>query len=197
MTTHILTCGESTISSPDKALVLQFANLMLGADQVKAPAANTSVPAIGTYWEGQGGVNGGLFPGGDKPYYLIVPTGDDAESTLEWGGYGDELNGANSPWDGKANTADMFGADKPHHAAQFCSVFERDGHSDFYLMARREAAFLEITLGDKDVFSKNWHWSSTQRSAHYAFFMHFDDGNQFSYGKYGELRVRPVRRLPI
>lgn len=52
------------------------------------------------------------------------------------------------------------------------------------------AAFQE---GDTEAFRDTWYWSSSQRSADFAFGMGFGDGNQ-SYGvKYGELRVRPVR----
>ena len=95
------TRGDLTISSPDQGVVLKLATLAIAA----APAvAASGVPAIGEYWPGEGGVNGGLFPGGDKPYYLIVPTGEDAEATHEWGGYGQELDGAKSPWDAHANS---------------------------------------------------------------------------------------------
>ncbi len=52
------------------------------------------------------------------------------------------------------------------------------------------AAFQE---GGAEAFKDTWYWSSSQRSAHYAFGMHFDDGTQGTYGKYGGLRVRPVR----
>ncbi|MBJ2318611.1 DUF1566 domain-containing protein [Pseudomonas fluorescens] len=52
------------------------------------------------------------------------------------------------------------------------------------------AAFQE---GGAEAFRDTWYWSSSQRSANDAFFMFFDDGSQYHYGKYGELRVRPVR----
>ena len=45
-----------------------------------------------------------------------------------------------------------------------------------------------------EAFRDSWYWSSTQRSASIAFSMNFDDGSQGTSGKYGELRVRPVRR---
>lgn len=183
------TRGDLTISSPDEGVVLKLATLAIAA----APAiAAGGIPAIGEYWPGEGGVNGGLFPGGDKPYYLIIPTGIDAEAAHEWGGYGDELNGANSPWDGQANTADLVGVDTSHPAAQFCAAFERDGHKDFYLMARREASFLEITV--PDVFAKAYHWTSSQRSADYAYDLDFEDGWLGYGGKSGERLARPVRR---
>ncbi|WP_308582587.1 DUF1566 domain-containing protein [uncultured Pseudomonas sp.] len=185
------TRGDLTISSPDEGVVLKLATLAIAA----APAiAASGIPPIGEYWPGEGGVNGGLFPGGDKPYYLIVPTGADAESTLEWGGYGQELDGAKSPWDGQANTAHLASSNREHDhpAAQFCATFERDDHKDFYLMARREASFLEITV--PEVFTQAYHWASSQRSAGGAYSMDFADGWLTSFVKTYERLARPVRR---
>ncbi|MBT9268539.1 DUF1566 domain-containing protein [Pseudomonas sp. MG-9] len=185
------TRGGLMISSPDESVVLKLASLAIGV----APAVVAgNVPAIGEIWPGEGGVNGGLFPGDGKPYYLIVPTGADAESELEWGGRGNELNGARSQWDGHSNTVDLVGSEDTHPAAQFCAEFERDGHNDFHLMSRREASFLEITLGDNDVFSKSWHWTSSQFSANSAFCLDFGAGWIDDYGKRTERLVRPVRR---
>lgn len=185
------TRGDLTISSPDEGVVLKLATMAIAA----APTiAASGIPAIGEYWPGEGGVNGGLFPGGDKPYYLIVPTGADAESNLEWGGYGQELDGAKSAWDGQANTAYLASSNREHDhpAAQFCANFERDGHKDFYLMARREASFLEITV--PDVFTQSCHWTSSQRSANHAYTMDFVDGWLFYNVKDTERLARPVRR---
>ena len=44
-----------------------------------------------------------------------------------------------------------------------------------------------------EAFQERAYWSSSQRSAHGAFLMLFDDGLQSYSGKDGELRVRPVR----
>lgn len=185
------TRGDLMISSPDESVVLKLASLAIG---VTPTAASSDIPAVGEIWPGEGGVNGGLFPGDDKPYYLIVPTGADAEGEFEWGGYGNELNGAKSAWDGRANTDDLIGADDSYPAAQFCAAFEREGHKDFHLMSRREASFLEITLGDKDVFSKRYHWTSSQFSADIAYTMAFEDGWLNYTGKGLERVARPVRR---
>ncbi|WP_282395743.1 DUF1566 domain-containing protein [Pseudomonas sp. PS01298] len=185
------TRGDLTISSPDEGVVLKLATLAIAA----APAiAASGTPAIGEYWPGEGGINGGLFPGGEKPYYLIVASGADAEASHEWGGCGEELGGAKSPWDGQANTAYLASSNREHDhpAAQFCAAFERDGHKDFYLMARREATFLEITV--PEVFAQSYHWTSTQRSAHLAYYMDFEGGWLFNYGKVNERLARPVRR---
>lgn len=183
------TRGDLTISSPNHEAVLKLASLATTA----APAASASgVPAIGEYWPGEGGVNGGLFPGDGKPYYLIVPTGADAEAKLEFGSYGKESEGAASAHDGMTNTADLVETDNDYPAARFCAKFERDGHSDYYLMARREAQFLEITA--PQVFSKGYHWTSTQYSADRAYLVDFEDGWLVTIGKYDERLVRPVRR---
>ncbi len=47
--------------------------------------------------------------------------------------------------------------------------------------------------GGKEAFKPRYYWSSTQRSAYFAFGLHFEDGNQLSSGKNGECFVRPVR----
>ncbi|SEI17046.1 DUF1566 domain-containing protein [Pseudomonas asplenii] len=183
------THGELMISGPDEQVVLKLASLAIGI----TPAANEAgAPAIGQPWPGEGGVNGGLFPGNGKPYYLIVPTGADAEAKHVFGGYGEELDGANSPHDGMTNTADLVETDGNYPAAQFCSAFERDGRTDFYLMSRREAQFLEITV--PEVFSKAYHWTSTQYSANGAYYMDFGDGWLNLLDKVNERLVRPVRR---
>lgn len=44
-----------------------------------------------------------------------------------------------------------------------------------------------------EAFQDRAYWSSSQRSACDAFSMYFGDGSQGDSGKYGELRVRPVR----
>lgn len=47
--------------------------------------------------------------------------------------------------------------------------------------------------GGLEAFKDTWYWSSSQRSAHLAFLMHFDVGGQDTSGKGLEFRVRPVR----
>ncbi|SHM78739.1 DUF1566 domain-containing protein [Phytopseudomonas punonensis] len=46
---------------------------------------------------------------------------------------------------------------------------------------------------EAEAFHERAYWSSSQRSAYYAFSMNFGDGGQGTNGKYNELRVRPVR----
>lgn len=51
----------------------------------------------------------------------------------------------------------------------------------------------EFREGGPEAFKDNWYWSSSQRSAHFAFLMLFDDGTHYYGDKHAELRVRPVR----
>lgn len=149
----------------------------------------TVVPGNGEYWPGEGGFNGGLFQGGDHPYYLIV---GDVEFEAEYGGYGRKTEGASCPWDGKANTRDLLADSESHPAAEKASAHQKDGHSDFYLAARREMQVLEANV--PQLFSKGYHWSSTQYSAYTACSLDFEDGWQLNSDKTTGRLVRPVRR---
>ncbi|MGH8381772.1 DUF1566 domain-containing protein [Pseudomonas sp.] len=153
--------------------------------------AQITPPAIGEVWTGQGGIYAGIMParGDAKPYHLIL--GEEL-GRFEWGPYDDE-SPATSLIDGQANTMALLEhGDYP--AAKAAAAYASDGHNDFYLPAIAELYEIWLNLGYRDGY---WLWSSSQRSAINAFHMHFDDGNQDLYGKDGELRVRPVRRLFI
>ncbi|HBO4556407.1 TPA: DUF1566 domain-containing protein [Pseudomonas aeruginosa] len=173
----------------------------VGLPQIPAvPAANETTssdqasPALGKYWPGQGGHNGGFVPAreGVPAHYLIFAAQDVGDHA--WGGRGDESD-ATSKVDGFANTQTLL-AEGNHPAATACTKFEADGHSDFYLPAAAE--LYQGWLNAPELFAKDrWYWSSTQRSAHRAFTMYFGDGYQVTVGKTSELRVRPVRRMFI
>jgi len=196
-----LKAGQATIKMPATALAQLALASVIGqmVPQQPAPALPAgAVPALGAYWPGQGGVNAGLMRGldGARDYYLIVPIGDDAElEELKYGPSDFEVPGADSAWDGLANTKALRASGKSHPAAEACHGFTRDGHSDFYLPARRELQMAEAVC--PEVFSNGWHWSSTQRSAFSAFSLVFAVGLQGLSVKFNELRVRPVRRLFI
>ncbi len=187
MTTY--TRGDLMISSPNESLVLELATLSIGGKPAAIAAAANDIPALGAYWPGQGGVNGGFVPArGDVPaHYLIFAAKDVGDH--EWGGRSKE-SGATSKWDGKANT-DVLIAEGGHPAAEAARAYTADGHDDFDLPA---AAQLHQAWAH-DLIKEGAYWSSSQRSADYAFLMTFDDGGQGYYAKDNELRVRPVRRL--
>ncbi len=56
-----------------------------------------------------------------------------------------------------------------------------------------QTALTAFQQGGAEAFQDRWYWSSSQRSADYAFHMGFDDGIQNTSAKDTELSVRPVR----
>lgn len=148
-------------------------------------------PAIGEIWPSQGGIYAGIMPArnGQEAYHLVI--GEEI-GRFEWGPYGEE-SPATSLIDGQANTLVLLEHGE-YPAAKAAAAHTADGHHDFYLPAAAELYEAWLNLGDQDWY---WVWSSSQRSAYYAFFMYFVDGNQLIIAKDFELRVRPVRRLPI
>ena len=188
--------GDTTIKMPAASL----AKLALASfAQVLPPAANVqpiyphTVPELGAIWPGQGGFNGGLVAAhGDVPAHYLIVAAKDAGSH-EWGGRRRESQ-ANSKRDGFANTVILMEDDHP--AAKAATSYTADGHDNFYLPAAAE--LYHCWLNVPDLFAKDtWYWSSSQRSANYAFSMYFDGGSQDNSDKDYELRVRPVRRLFI
>jgi len=187
--------GDASIKMPASslaklAIASVFAQVLPPAANVQ-PAAPNDIPALGAYWPGQGGINGGFVAArGDVPaHYLIFGDSDIGEH--KWGGYKKESE-ATSKWDGKANTDALIAAGG-HPAAEACREYTADGHADFDLPA---AAQLYQAWAN-DLITKGAYWSSTQRSADTAFFMLFGGGDQGYGGKGVELRVRPVRRYFI
>ena len=170
----------------------------IGAPQRQpTPEANdtaSAIPALGEYWPGQGGHNGGFVPARDgvPAHYLIFAAKD--AGAHEWGGRNKE-SGATSKWDGLTNTQILL-SEGGHPAASACAEYQADGFCDFHLPA---AAELYLGwLNTPGLFANDaYYWSSTQRSAYLAFYVHFGDGGQNYSGKDSELRVRPVRRFFI
>lgn len=155
------------------------------------------IPRVGEYWHGEGGIRIAEMPGqnGQPDYHLILPIHPDAElGELAFGSYGKKIEGADSEWDGLANTRALVEAGN-HPAAERCAGLIIEGHNDLYLPADREAAACYAIARER--FQKRWHWMSTQRSASYAVIQGFDDGGQVYGTKDGSCYVRPVRRLII
>lgn len=192
-----LKVGQATIKVPATVVAQSLLAGVLTQLQPAAPApapAPCTAPALGEYWAGQGGHNGGLVAAhGDVPaHYLIFATEDIGQH--KWGGY-EEESAATSKRDGLANTKSLL-YEGGHPAAEAAAKHSADGHTDFYLPAAAE--LYQGWLNTPELFAKDrWYWSSTQRSADYAFYVLFDVGGQLDSGKDFELRVRPVRRLFI
>jgi len=162
--------------------------------EIRAFDTVSGVPPLGAYWPGEGGHNAGLVRGenGQPDYYLIVAAGPAAEFRAEWGGYEHKTDGADSASDGMANTKALLLDSEEHPAARLAWDYRAAGHADFYLPARRELQVAEANA--PELFSKGYHWSSTQYSAYDAYGVVFEDGWQSSGVKVDERLVRPVRR---
>lgn len=164
------------------------------AERAEAPAL--SIPRIGEFWPEQGGVNAGLMRGvnGQSDYYLIVPTDPAASFDAEWGGYGENEACSKDDFDGLANTRALVASKHEHPAAECCAALTLDGHSDFYLPAKRELQLCAANV--PELFDRHdWHWSSTQRSAINAWTQYGANGNQTNGSKFSAWRVLPVRRF--
>ncbi|USW94222.1 DUF1566 domain-containing protein [Pseudomonas proteolytica] len=197
MKTEMITLkhGDASIKMPASslaklAIASVFAQVLPPAANVQ-PVASTEAPAVGEYWPGQGGINAGYVAArGDVPaHYLIL--GDKDLGEFKWGRYQEE-SAATSKWDGRANTDALIAAGG-HPAAEAARAHTADGHSDFDLPAATQLH----QAWAHDLIAKGAYWSSSQRSAYYAFSMAFDDGGQYYHCKRHELRVRPVRRFFI
>lgn len=149
-------------------------------------------PAIGEYWAGQGGIYGGRREYPEGLCYVIFAANDVGKHA--YGEQGTDVE-ATCSIDGLKNTAILVNRDGSHPAADAAYAYTCDGHHDFYLPASGEIHHGYLYLPES--FEKDWYLSSTQRSAYGAFYMYFADGLQNLYGKDDELRVRPIRRVPI
>ena len=189
--------GVKIKGAPERMVQLLMAGFLTQAVPPAAnvqPVAPNTVPALGEYWAGQGGYNGGLIAArGEVPaHYLIIAKNDVGDR--KWSGR-DKESAAFSKTDGMANTLALI-AEGDHPAAKAATTHSADGHDDFYLPSCAELYHCWVNV--PDLFAKDtWYWSSTQRSANNAFNMNFDDGNQLNDVKVSELRVRPVRRFFI
>ena len=187
MTLHVenLTINIGSAMPPIEGTLIS--SVLSSFDPAEQPRA-TSRPAIGEYWQGQGGIFAGDFRGGDGVVYgLIISTDEDA-GRANWGEYGErEL----SDWDGLINTSKLRN-DCP--AAKLASSHTRDGHTDFYLPARRELQFAGANL--HHIFgTESWYWSSTAHGEHYAWAVDFESGYTLNDSRTNGFRVRPVRRF--
>lgn len=152
------------------------------------PSGDTGRPEIGEYWEGQGGIYAGDFRGDDGVTFGLIVAKEQDIGRARWAPDGERDL---SDWDGLANTARLR---KECPAAELAAKYECDGHSDFYLPARRELNFAGATL--HGTFGKDsWYWTSTPHAESYAWAVDFERGLTSDDCRRFEFRVRPVRRF--
>lgn len=160
----------------------------------RASKVDSRAPRIGERWPGQGGFNGGVARDADgNQYWLIVSPSDvGAFSDVQWGGRGLDASEAQSEFDGRMNTKALLALNNTFPAASQCAAVTCEGHTDYYLPAKRELAVLFANV--RELF-EGWHWSSTQYSAYYAWSQDFSDGTQDGANESYTGRARAVRRL--
>lgn len=154
-----------------------------------APAPDdTGRPAIGEYWPGQGGIYAGDFRSSDGTVYGLIVGKEEDIGRARWAQDGERDL---SDWDGLANTAALRN-DCP--AAKLAADYVIDGHTDFYLPARRELQLAAANL--HDTFGKeSWYWTSTPRGEYFAWAVDFEHGFTSHRFRFSEFRVRPFRRF--
>ena len=137
--------------------------------QVAAAAAevvNTQPPAIGEYWPGQGGIYmGEAVEDENYPQGYLVLCEATSDKRFKW-------------------------AD----AIDWAASQSVDGHTDFRLPSRFEAALIYAN-GRKHVDTGPWYWTGTPQGASCAWYCGFDDGFQY-YGNVSSAgAARAVRRF--
>lgn len=146
-----------------------------------------------------GGIDTGLFePAGREPYRIVACLLPEAQSRISiWGKYGQLIPGADSDWDGVANTQAILRADPDNYLARFVTSLEVNGHRDYYTGAKDELVHVYKALGELvyDFLPNGWTWSSTQSSAYYAWDQYFGDGFTYYWDKGSLASVLALRRL--
>lgn len=190
-----------------------------------------TLPAIGQAYGG-GFVTGITRNPETGKRYLNITAGAEHELVGAWGEYGQNVEGASSFTDSRANTEAMAAAGSD--LAKRVLALSIGGFTDWAIPARdvqelqyrhfkptteenwqynrsgdnpnsepvghlyteedpAQTVHTAFREGEPEAFQDRAYWSSSQRSANYAFYMSFADGDQFSFDKGDELRVRPVR----
>jgi hypothetical protein len=161
---------------------------LLDSLRQQSSITKSSSPRIGEYLTTQGGVYIGDILGDDKVLYGLI-IGEEIDIGIAEFGY--EFKGDLSQWDGLSNTNSLRGKSP---AADLAANYERNGHCDFYLPARRE---LMVALANvPQMFNpKDYYWSSTPRGNDCAWAVYFENGNVLNTSRDYEFLVRPFRRF--
>lgn len=157
-------------------------------DSLRKQSSSTNRPRIGEYMTTEGGIYVGDILGDDKVLYGLI-VGE--EMDIGMAEFGNEHKGELSQWDGLSNTNALRGKSP---AADLAANYERSGHCDFYLPARRE---LMIPLANvPHLFNpKDYYWTSTTRGNDCARAVDFEYGYVIYYTRLTKFRVRPFRRF--
>lgn len=160
-----------------------------------APAAALTPPAMGEYWQGQGGHYICTLPALlDMPARHLIAGAGQTEDLIF--GPSEEISGANSHINGASNTAALLDSGKDHPASKWARAYTADGHTDFFLPARLDMVMAHICA--KQLFkTSDYYWTSTQGSSGYAFVQCFEYGRSSWDIKFIGHRVRAFRVIPL
>lgn len=149
-------------------------------------------PEPGAYWPEHQAHYAGLMvtPDGRSAWHLVVPDGAQFDlGEMPWGLDGEDIAGAKSVYDGRANTLAMA------EAGSELAKAIRALPGDCYLPSQAEALMMSTTLRGK--LKGGWHWTSTQGSRYGAFDQSFGNGDSYWVSKVNEFRVLALRRLTL
>lgn len=151
------------------------------------PKATTTPPAIGQHWAEANGIYIGPVAHPDGRIVGLAWANDIADLPRQpWGEYGQEVEGARSRHDGRANTLAM--------AAAGCAIAKQvlDLDATAWIPSQIEALQMVATL-DQQHKPSGAIWTSTQYSSVSAFIQSFELGLSRWNGKGNAYRVRAVR----
>ncbi|MCX6328417.1 MAG: DUF1566 domain-containing protein [Bacteroidia bacterium] len=180
-----------------KRLLFYFTILMLITGSCKKDNSANLLSVGDNY---QGGIIGYILQPGDPGYVegvqhgLIVAPADAYDG--EWGCYGTELDGSDALTlgSGNQNTQDIVaGCSTTGIAAKICADLVLGGYSDWYLPSLNELSLIYSNKAKIGGFSSNYHWSSSEYDADYAWFVVFETGQETYGGKNGQNEFRPIR----
>ena len=80
------------------------------------------------------------------------------------------------------------------YAARLCDIHLAGGYDDWFLPSRYELNQMYLNLQAQSVggFS-GYYWSSSEEGHLSAWLQSFSTGNQYDYGKYNDVNIRPAR----
>lgn len=156
------------------------------------PAAGSgliTIPTPGQPWPGRpADLHAGVVqaPSG-AAWALLLPTDVPSLPDQPWGTDRERIPGADSVFDGHANTLAMAAAGNP------LALAVRALPGDCYLPSPLEALLLFSALRDR--IGPKWVWTSRQHSASYAWGCYFNDGYQTNHHQSYDGSAVVVRRL--
>jgi hypothetical protein len=146
-----------------------------------------------------GGIIAYILQPGDPAYVAgethgIIAAPSDQSTGIQWGCEGTFIGGTSTALGtGAANTAIVSAACGAGTAARLCADLVLNGYSDWYLPSLNELQKLYTNRGSIGGFAIASYWSSSEASASYARYVHFNTGYTTTLSKNNTYYVRAVR----